>query len=146
AVFDHLRIVCRRFKKATQTVRSYHHIHKAKRLAHITYDSAINMAQIGKGIQCYSKNLSILSVNTARSEHFIISISGNKVTLDEVPDYGATISDTKMLYQDAATGKILSLDIASVSNKVVTLSDAPPAELIAGKAAVVITTVSLANQ
>ena len=140
-VLNYLRLVYRKFKRMTPSIREHHHIHGTKNVQTIVYDEPINMLKVGKDILCYSKDMSQLKINICRSEHYVVSISGNIVTLDETPDftYGAS-SEAKLVYQDLETGEPEDLNISGINATVVTLSKTPPKDIFVGSAVSVIVT------
>lgn len=132
-IFKFLRITARQYKAITNGNRPLFGVFNTNRKALLSYYNAsdINMANIGQAISCYKNDMTEMKVNLIRQRYLVKSVSGNVITVAGISVQYFDIPSCFVAYTTAADDNAM-VPVSAVSGQTITLTNPPPAEIVAG--------------
>ena len=131
--FEYARLTMRLPKNSTGAPRKGFDVSPPARVPSLPYFNAsdVSMANIGAGITCYKTDMTEMKVNLLRHRYSVSSVVGNVITVLGGSVQYFDLASCFVVYTDSA-GSNLQLSVSAISGSAITLSAAPPAEIVPG--------------
>lgn len=131
--FEYARLTMRLPKDSTGVPRKGFDINPPTRVSALPYFNAsdVSMANIGEGIPCYKTDMTEMKINLLRQRYSVSNIVGNVITVFGPSVQYFDLGSCFVVYTDSA-GVNTQLAVSAISGSTITLSAAPPAEIVPG--------------
>lgn len=131
--FKYARLTMRMPKYSSATPRKSFDVNSPTRVGSLPYFSGsdISMANVGAGVLCLKADMTEMKVNLLRQRYSVSDVTGNVITVLSGPVQYFDVGSCFVVYTDSA-GLNQQLSVSAISGSSITLSAAPPAEIIEG--------------